>query len=71
MKPWHWIILVLLVAASLALEFTDQGEHGHHSWSGIPAFYLLFGFLGSCLLILFSKLVLGPVLQRDEHYYER
>jgi hypothetical protein len=30
---------------------------------------VLFGFVGAWILILFSKRLLGPLLQKDENYY--
>lgn len=33
--------------------------------------YILLGFVGSWALILISKKILGPLLQRSEDYYSK
>ena len=44
--------------------------HGHNFWHTMPGFDILMGFVGGWALILFAKKLLGPLLQRDEDYYD-
>lgn len=68
MKRWHWLAVLVLSLASLAAEFSI-GQHGDHWWSSIPAFYIIFGFIG-CLAIIFVSKFLGKLfLQQKENYY--
>jgi hypothetical protein len=46
-------------------------HHGEFWWSDIYGFFALFGFVGCLAIIVVAKLVLGPLLQRDEDYYKR
>jgi hypothetical protein len=39
-------------------------------WHGIPAFYALFGFAGSVLLVAVAKILGKWLLQRGEDYYD-
>ncbi len=68
-----WIALILLIAASLVVEFTlISGHHGpHYWWHDIPAFWILFGFLGCLSIIAFAKFLLNKLVDRKEDYYER
>lgn len=70
MKIWHWIILGLLTVASVVAGFLDHG-HGHggdHIWSN-PFFWIVFGAAGCAVLIVFAKMVLGPIIYKKEDYY--
>lgn len=69
MKTWHWIVLAVLTAASLVAEFSME-HHGDHWWSSIPAFYILYGFVGCVVIIFFSKALGKLVLQKKEDYYD-
>lgn len=68
MKRWHWLALLVLSLASLAAEFSIE-HHGDHWWSAIPAFYILFGFIGCLAIILISKFLGKLFLQQKENYY--
>ncbi len=59
------IILVLSVVAEL------MGVHMHHpDWWPLPFGYdIFFGFVGCWALIIVSKMIMAPILQRDENYY--
>lgn len=71
MKRLYWIILAGLLVASLAVEFLVHHHPHIHLWfSDFPLFWILFGFLGGCLLILFAKKILAWVVYRKEDYYE-
>lgn len=61
------VILVLSCAAELA------GVHLHSpSWWPLPFGYdIFFGFIACWVLIIMAKLIMAPLLQRDEDYYDR
>ena len=60
------VVLVLAVAAEIA------GVHMHAaSWWPLPFGYdIFFGFVGAWVLIIVSKLIMAPILQRDKDYYD-
>lgn len=59
-------VLVLSAAAELG------GVHLHSSaWWPLPFGYnIFFGFVGCWVLIILSKIIMAPLLQRDESYYD-
>ena len=61
-KKVYIVVIVILV---LAVILTIATSGFHHK----PGYYVLFGFVGAWILILFSKRLLGPLLQKDENYY--
>ena len=70
MKKWWIIGLGLFTAASLVGEFA--GRHSYHSsywWTGIPGFFIYFGFFGCILLIVFAKSLGRMLLTKGEDYY--
>ena len=60
------VVLVLAAAAEIA------GVHMHAaSWWPLPFGYdIFFGFVGAWVLIIVSKLIMAPLLQRDKDYYD-
>jgi hypothetical protein len=71
MKTIHWIGLALITLLSLILEFTSHHDGGHHHWwNTIPAFWILFGFIGCLILILVAKILGKLLLNRKEDYYD-
>ena len=60
------VVLVLAAAAEMA------GVHMHAaSWWPLPFGYdIFFGFVGAWVLIIVSKLIMAPILQRDTDYYD-
>ena len=73
MRKRFWLVAAALVtAASLVVElFFMHHEPGHtHWWDQVPGFYILFGFLGCVLLILFAKTLGKKILDRREDYYD-
>lgn len=61
-KRTLYIVLILVIAAAMALQFVLEGAHH-------LGLYVLIGFVGGWCLIILGKLILGPLLQRDENYY--
>ena len=47
----------------------EQEHHGGHWQSGIPFFWIGFGFFGCIALIVFAKSLLAPVIYKKEDYY--
>lgn len=65
------VVIGLAVLCGLAvIADLFYTKHPHFSFEGWFAFYPVYGFVGSVLLVLTSKL-LRTVLKRDEDYYER
>lgn len=71
MKTWHWITLVVLFLVTLVLEFTVLADYDSHWWNAVPAFYALWGFLVSLLLIFSGKLISKHLVKREIDYYDR
>ena len=70
MKPLRWIAVAALVAASLVAE--RLAHHEHEYWfTGIPAFFVLYGFVGCVAIIFLSKWYGKYGVQRGEDYYDR
>jgi len=61
----------LLVTMDISMWLRSHGaEHGHAPvWMGYPGFFLVVGFVGAALLAVVAKLILFPLLKRDEDYY--
>lgn len=60
------IVLIISVIAEMC------GIHMHSpAWWPLPFGYdIFFGFVGCWVLIILAKLIMTPLLQRDEDYYE-
>lgn len=73
MKKWHWLALGLLILASIIVEFV--GHHATHEgaeppfWATLKTFWIFFGALGCAAIIVFAKMILGPVVYKKEDYY--
>ncbi len=72
MKHWQWITLGVLTIISIVVELTMVWgtDHVTHWWSVIPLFYILFGFIGCMVIVLFSKALGKMFLQKKEDYYD-
>lgn len=68
-KKLYMIIGVVMVLSCIA---EISGVHMHHPhWWPLPFGYdIFFGFVGGWILIIMAKLIMAPILQRDERYYE-
>ncbi len=69
-KKKIYIIIAIIVAASVVVEALFAHPHGHNFWHTMPGFDIIMGFVGGWALILFAKQILAPLLQRDEDYYD-
>ena len=65
-RPWTWITFV-------GLALLDQFVHPHapFAWAENAGFFAWFGFLSCVAMIIGAKIILGPVLKREENYYDR
>ncbi|MEX0607847.1 MAG: hypothetical protein WD016_06375 [Balneolaceae bacterium] len=71
MKKWHWIALGVIAAITLVLEFTLLADYDSHWWNSVPAFYMLWGFIGSVAVIFISRWLGKLFILSDEDYYDR
>lgn len=69
-KKTVYLLIAVVVAVSVVVEFLYAHPHGHNIWHTVPGADILMGFVGGWILILFAKKVLGPLLQREEDYYD-
>lgn len=70
-KKTIYIIIAVAVAASLVVEIMFAHPHGTAIWDTIPGADIIIAFVGCWALILFSKKILAPLVQRDEDYYDK
>lgn len=71
MKQWHWIILGVLFVTTLLLEFTVLADYDSHWWNSVPAFYAIWGFVITTLLVYGGKFISTTIVKRDPDYYDR
>lgn len=68
------VILGAFVAALVCfgIAYAAGAYAGHaEEWLERPFMMILFGFVGCWVLIVLAKLVMTPLLQRDEDYYRK
>lgn len=70
-KKTIYIIIGVAVALSLVVEVLFAHPHGHAIWDTVPGADIVIAFVGCWALILFSKKILAPLLQREEDYYDK
>jgi hypothetical protein len=70
-KKTVYVLVAVILLASLAAEI--GGVHMHAAaWWPLPFGYdIFFGFVGAWVLIIMSKLIMAPILQRDKEYYNK
>ncbi len=69
-KKTIYILIAIAAAVSVVAEVMFAHPHGHNIWHTMPGADIVIAFVGGWILILFAKLVLAPLLQRDEDYYD-
>ena len=70
MKRHHWVLVAVLVVATLVAERFVHHEHDywfHH----IPGFFVAYGFVGCVAIVYLSKWYGKYAAQRDQDYYLR
>lgn len=65
------IVVVIVFIAFLLVDLLWRDSHGHYAWSGIPAFYALFGLIGCVTVVLIAKWLGHHWLQKKDDYYDR
>jgi hypothetical protein len=64
------VLAAALAAATVALEIAFRHDaHPILYWHSVPAFDLLYGFLGCALIVVVSKALGRAWLQRPEDHY--
>ncbi len=63
-------LIIGIVVLVTVLEFFVAHPHYHEWYHEMIGFNIIFGFLGSWLLIILSKMIMMPILQKKEDYYE-
>lgn len=69
-KKYTYLILAVLIFASLIAEALFAEPHHHMPWNTIPGADIILGFGGAWLLILIAKKIMAGLFQRKEDYYE-
>ena len=64
-----WILFIAILVSTVLLD-TLVVHHSHFGIDGTFGFGAWFGFASCAALVLFAKL-LGAVMQRPDHYYDR
>ena len=68
--PATFIAIIIISSVILDILFLTEHEDGGFWWSHILGFSLLFGFIGSVILVVGSKLLDHHWLGRKEDYYD-
>jgi len=67
-----WVVTAIFVVVSAALDIALRHyAHAEFWWHTVPAFDLVYGFLGCGVIVVFSKWLGHKFLMRSEDYYER
>ncbi len=61
------VIALVVFAVTFALGGYSEPEHFLQKPGGM----IVFAFIGCWILIILAKLIMTPLLQRDEDYYEK
>jgi hypothetical protein len=63
-----WLMMAAVVAVATVIAELIAGPYGYFHWHFIPAFDLVYGFLGCVAIILISKAAGKWFIQRPESY---
>jgi len=69
-KKQVYLAAIVAMVGAVIVEALLAHPHHHNIWDTLPGFDVLFGLLGCGILIIVAKKIVGPILQRDEDYYE-
>ena len=65
-----WAVAAALAGATVVLEVVFRhAAHPVYPWHSVPAFDLVYGFLGCALIVVASKALGRAGLQKPESYY--
>ena len=68
-KKVYILVIVAMVAATIVEALFAEPDH-HNLWDVTPGFDVLFGLVGCVALIILAKIIVAPLIQKDEDYYE-
>ena len=69
-KKHVYILAIVAMAAATIVEALFAHPHYSNFWDVIPGFDILFGLVGCAALIIVAKIIVAPLIQKDENYYE-
>lgn len=69
-KKTVYMLTAAVLVISAAAELFGVHLHAPHWWPLPFGYNIFFGFVGGWLLIIVSKMIMAPLLQRDENYYD-
>lgn len=69
-KKMVYMLTAVVLVLSAAAELFGVHLRTPHWWPLPFGYNIFFGFVGGWLLIIVSKMIMAPLLQRDENYYD-
>ncbi len=69
-KKQVYILAIVAMAAATIVEALFAHPHHSNFWDVTPGFDILFGLVGCAALIILAKIIVAPLIQKDEDYYE-
>lgn len=70
-KKMVYMLIAVVLVLSVAVELFGIHIHAPHWWP-LPFGYNIFsGFVGGWILIILAKMIMTPLLQREDDYYEK
>lgn len=69
-KKVVYLIAAAILVASIIGELCGVHLHAPDWWPLPFGYNVFFGFVGGWALIIMSKMIMMPLLQRDEDYYD-
>lgn len=69
-KKQIYRITFAILIISMVLELCGVHLHSPKWWPLPFGYNVFFGFVGGWLLIIVSKMIMAPLLQREENFYE-
>lgn len=67
-KKKLYILIGIVMVCALGAEMA--GIHLHQGWPLPFGYDIAFGFCGCWFLIILAKMIMAPILQREENYYD-
>lgn len=68
-KKTTYLLIAVVMLCSIVGELCGVHMHRPHWWPLPFGYEMAFGFAGCWLLIIVAKIIMMPILQRDEDYY--
>jgi hypothetical protein len=69
-KFWKYFLYAGVVIF-VAIDFFIERHHPHFAWDNMPGFNAIYGLVGSSIVIVFAKLVVGWFIYRKEEHYDK